>query len=124
MGFFKDTFGIEGSSDFEETESEFKHSVLIYFHNGTEGMEDHYELGKVLSNFIGEQKLGVYDGHEIAMDDSHGTLFMYGHNAEDLFKGVLPILKKAEFLKGGSAVLRFGTYEEDAKEIVIELEDC
>jgi hypothetical protein len=49
---------------------------------------------------------------------------MYGYNAEDLFKGVLPILKKAEFLKGGSAVLRFVTYKEDSKEMVIELEHC
>lgn len=118
----KELFENELNSDSEESKVDYQHAVLVHFINGTQGMEDHYTVGAELSRAIEQKGLGVYDFHEIAMDDSHGTLFMYGNNAEDLFKGVLPILKKAQFCKGATAVLRFGSHNTEVPEIEVDID--
>lgn len=52
--------------------------------------------------------VGEFDGNEIASDLSEGTLYMYGPDAEALFKVVQPILVGASCLRRASATLRFG----------------
>lgn len=91
------------------------HSVVIWFDYGLEDDELFYslslELGKVLEN----TEIGIYDGHEIAMDNTDGSYYMYGPNAETLFKAVLPTLEKYDFMKGSIAELCFGDGEESAR---------
>lgn len=65
-------------------------------------------LEKELEKVIEEKAVGEYDGHEIALDMSDGFLYMYGPNAEKLFKEVKPILEITDFTKGTLATLRFG----------------
>lgn len=125
MGFLKDEFGIEENLGMKESTIEYNHSVFIHFVNGSQENEELYTVGMRLSKFIEEHRLGVYDFHEVAMDGTHGTLFMYGNDAEKLFKGVLPILKIPAFLKGATAVLRFGSYkDQEDKEIEVELDNA
>lgn len=124
MGFLKDEFGIEENLGMKESTIEYNHSVLIHFFNESQENDELYTVGMRLSKFIEEHRLGVYDFHEVAMNGTHGTLFMYGTDAEKLFKGVLPILRIPAFLKGATAVLRFGSYkDQDAKEIEVELDN-
>jgi hypothetical protein len=67
-----------------------EHAVIIYFNYGKEDDEPFYELSEELGKVIEMQQAGWYDGHEIAMDNSHGSYYMYGPNAEILFKAVKP----------------------------------
>ena len=96
-------------------------SVIIYFDYGLEEMDEIYELGDKLRHILEENNLGEYDGHEVAMDNSDGSLYLYGPNAESLFIAIKPTLEKVEFLIGAKAVLRFGSYEDDAPEIIVEI---
>jgi len=96
-------------------------SVIIYFDYGLEEMDEIYELGDKLRHILEENKLGEYDGHEVAMDNSDGSLYLYGPNAESLFKAIKPTLEKVEFLNGAKAFLRFGSHEDEAPEIMLEI---
>lgn len=98
-----------------------QHSVIITFNYGIEELDALFELEDKLRNAIELKQVGEYDGHEIAMDSSDGTLYMYGPNAEALFKCIKPILEETEFMRGAIAQLRFGPPSDDVKEIEIEL---
>ena len=99
---------------------ESEHAVIIRFNYGIERLEDLHNLEDKLRSII-DNNVGEYDGHEIATDYSDGILYMYGPNAEDLFKAIKPTLDETKFLKGAIAKLRFGPPADGVKEIEVEL---
>jgi hypothetical protein len=65
---------------------------------------------------------GELDGHEIAIDGSRATVFMYGADADLLFGSVAPVLKAHRISESGVATLRYGEADDpDAKELVIDI---
>ena len=64
---------------------------------------------------------GEYDGHEIAMDGSDGTLYMYGPNADKLFEVVEPILRAVPFMSGASVTKRYGPPDDETKKVALVL---
>jgi hypothetical protein len=55
------------------------------------------------------------------MDNSDGFLYMYGKNAETLFKAVKPTLEATDFMQGARAVLTFGPPGEQAPQIEVDV---
>ncbi len=97
-------------------------SVTIAFNYGLENLDALNNLSDDLEVVLEKEAVGELDGHEIATDKSHGFLFMYGANAENLFKVARPVLLQASFMKGAKATLRFGdTDNPDAHEITVDL---
>jgi hypothetical protein len=82
-------------------------SIIIEFLYGIEEDEPFYELVNKLIVLLSNSVEGYYDGHEMAMDNSHGRLFMYGSNSEKLYKKIKSVLDETDFLKGASAYLQF-----------------
>ncbi|TDO28804.1 hypothetical protein [Sediminibacterium goheungense] len=122
MRFLKRIFGkLIPKENISFTDTESEHAVIIYFQYGIEGLESLYELEDKLEYIITQNKVGEYDGHEIATDLRDGFLYMYGPNAEQLFKTVEPTLMETNFLKGATITLRFGPSGVGAKEIEITL---
>ncbi len=117
MAIFNNLF----TKDTEEESITPQHSVIIKFDYGMESLDPLFELEDKLEIIIEEAEAGELDGHEIAMDGSDGFLYMYGPNAEVLFKTIKPVLDEAAFIKGGVATLRFGPPEDGAHEIDIDL---
>lgn len=93
-----------------------KDAVIISF-GPFEGLDIIHELDMRLFEDIPDT-IGQHDGHEVAMDDSHGTLFTYGENAETLFKAMHPILSEFDFLKGATVYLGF--HHQKDKELDLE----
>jgi hypothetical protein len=89
-----------------------EHSVVIYFNYGIEEDGPYWDLGMELEKILRVNRLGVYDGHEIAMDNTDGSYYMYGPNAEAIFKAIKPTLDATGFMKGATAVLKFGGNDE------------
>ena len=112
-----------GNTNIKSTDkvSETLHSVIVYFQYNKDGLAQLNQLESRLEKIIALKKVGVYEGHEIAIDNSDGFLFMYGYNAETLFKAVKPTLESVDFMKGAIANLRFGPLDEDAIEIDVEI---
>jgi len=99
-----------------------QHAVIVHFIYYKDSLDPLHELDRKLEKVIRQQGVGLYDGHEIAMDDSDGFLYMYGPSAENLFRVIKPILEKTDFTRGALANLRFGRAGSDALEIDIEIE--
>ena len=53
-------------------------------------------------------RVGEYDGDEIAVDLSDGSLYMYGPTGDALFAAVKPVLESANFMKGAVVTVRYG----------------
>lgn len=65
---------------------------------------------------------GILDGHEIALDGSDGTLYMYGPDAQKLYDSVAHVLNRSPVTLGGEVILRFGEPNDaDAREVTVKL---
>ena len=106
---------LENIDELPELDLEPKDVVIIQF-GSFDGLDEIHKLDEMLYNEIPEQ-IGRHDGHEVAMDDSHGTIFTYGENAETLFKTMQPILNRFDFLNGASVYLEFKVGKKEPIEI-------
>lgn len=93
-----------------------EHAVIIRFEYRRDSLDPLYELEDQLEAAIAKAGVGEYDGHEIAMDMSDGTLWMYGPDAEHLFATVLPVIESCPFTATATVILRFGAAGTDARE--------
>lgn len=122
MGFFDKLFGKPQTHQEKSSKNNKpEHAVIVRFDYGIERLEPLHALEDKLEEVLGEKGVGEYDGHEIAVDYSDGFLYMYGPNAEMLFKTVKPVLAETEFMKGAKATLRFGPPEDGVKEVDVEI---
>ena len=114
---------IEDLFKLENTEREYKQSILINFYYGNKELDELHLLESKLRIFLYNKGIGELDGHEINMDGSDGTLYLYAHNAEELFKAIRPILLSVRFMKKAEVHLRFGDRRDtSAPEIEFTLE--
>ena len=98
-----------------------EHAVIINFNYGIQGLEQLHELEKKLEIVIKQNSVGEYDGHEIAVDYSDGSIYMYGPDAETLFNAIRPTLDNTSFMKGAQAILCFGPPDKNTRQIEITI---
>lgn len=60
-------------------------AVIVHFDFAADSLEPLHDFEEQLEAAIAEAEVGEYDGHEIAVDLSDGTLYMYGPDADALF---------------------------------------
>ena len=95
-----------------DTSRGLKQAVIIHFKYGHTGLEPLHELESKLRILLFHEGTGELDGHEIAMDNTDGSLYFYGPNAEALFKSVRPFLLETPFIKKARVYLRFGAVDD------------
>ena len=115
MGFLDKIFGRQKPS------STVEHGVIIRFQYGKENLDPLHNLEKQLEDVLAGKAVGDYDGHEIATDYSDGFLYLYGDNAERLFKEIKSTLESTDFMTDARVKLRFGPPEDGVKEIEFRL---
>ena len=93
-----------------------EHAVIVAFDYASESLEQLNALEDRLRVAIDGAGVGAFDGDEIASDLSDGTLYMYGPDADALFKVVQPILAGASCFRRASATLRFGPPQDGVPE--------
>ncbi len=103
-----------------------EHAVLVYLKlsNGQMGTEkeraDCHALEDRLERSINAKQAGEFDGDEFG--EGFCTLYMYGPDADALFKAVEADLKSAPLLTGSYAIKRYGSAgDEKAREIRVVL---
>jgi hypothetical protein len=82
--------------------------VEVYFAYGSTNFQYVYALGDQLQLAITEAKVGEYDGHAIPADGSQGRYFIYGPDAEAIFKVIAPVLEASPLMRGARVTLHFG----------------
>lgn len=99
-----------------------EHAVIVRFGYGSPDWSAFFEFEKVLETAVDQSGLGEYDGNELAVDGSDGTLYMYGPDADVLFQLVRPYLEGTALLKNIAVTLRYGSVDDPkAKETVVHI---
>jgi hypothetical protein len=111
---------LKNNVDTGQEKSNGKDSVLIYF-GAFNGLDEIHKLDRCLYDSI-PLTIGRHDGHEVAIDDTNGTLFTYGYNAETLYKTMQPILNEFDFLIGATVHLSFVEGRDKPLELEFEFE--
>jgi hypothetical protein len=83
-------------------------SLTVNIHYQLEDISELYKLDSDLTDAISKANVGLYDGHEIAVDLSHSILFMFGPSADELLRIAEPILRKHVWPLGGECCRRYG----------------
>jgi hypothetical protein len=99
-----------------------EHAVIVQFDYAADSLDALYEVEGKLEAAISAAGVGEFDGNEIAVDLSDGSLYMYGPDAEALFDVVRPILASSQCLRNTRVTLRFGPPEDGVRERVDVLE--
>jgi len=92
-------------------------AVIIEFNYGLDEDEPFYDLSDKLRTLVDGSGLGEYDGHEINMDNSDGSFYLYGPDAKMLYELIRNTIEKTPFMEGANIILRFGPPEKGVKEI-------
>ena len=101
--------------------SQPEQAVVVKFAYGLESTDAIFALEEQLETAIEKAGVGDFDGDEIAADLSDGYLYMYGPDADAVFRVVEPILKSAAFMHGARVEMIYGTLGEDVPRKVVEI---
>jgi len=105
MGILARLFGAKS----EIVAKPLEHAVIVTFtYGGSTDLDPLFALEKQLESSIAAARAGEYDGNEVAVDGSDGTLYMYGPDADKLFAAVRPALEACSFMRGAVVKLRYG----------------
>ena len=97
-------------------------AVIVYFDYGSADWDPFFAFEKTLEDAVSHSGAGDYDGNELAVDGSDGSLYMYGPDADKLFAVARPILLSTRLLKNVKVVLRYGRVEDkSAHEVTVRL---
>ncbi len=87
---------------------------------GSMNLQYIYALEDQLRDVISEAKVGEYDGKEVANDGSEGHFYMYGPDAETLYRAIRPALAATVFTRTATVTLRFGPAKRSTPTRVIQ----
>jgi hypothetical protein len=106
-------------------------ALIILLHNlgehagggDTDALDMLLALEAQLRQAIESADVGEVDGHEIALDDSEGSLWVYGPDAKAMLKAALPIVCPSRLAPGGRVILRYELRNETGQEETFLLSD-
>ena len=98
-----------------------EHAVIVRFNYGSTDLEPLFALEEKLEEAIAAADVGEYDGNEVAVSGSDGTLYMYGPDADGLFAVVKPILASASCLRNAVATLRYGPPADNVRRVEVRV---
>lgn len=110
------------TKDDESEPASTEHSVVVHFNYGNKDWDPFFAWEEKFEAAIAASGAGEYDGNELAVDGSDGTLFLYGPDADKLFAVAKPQLETATLLKNVEATLRYGDVsDETPKEVTLKV---
>jgi len=117
MGFLSRLFGSKNDHSVGPAMQELE----VHFEYGSTNFQHVYALGDLLQIAIAEAKVGEYDGHALPADGSEGRYFIYGPDAEAIFKAISPVLEASPMMRGARVTLHFGPRSWKTPKRVIQL---
>src|SRR5580765_246700 len=104
MGVLSKLFGSRNAAKNSPAEQE----VEVHFAYGSTNFQYVYSLGDEIQSAIAEAKVGEYDGHALPADGSEGRYFIYGPDAEAIYRAIAPVLQASPLMRGATITLRLG----------------
>ena len=97
-------------------------AVIVHFEYGNSDWQPFFRFEEKLEKAVNNSGLGNYDGNELAVDGSDGSLYMYGPDADRLFAFVRPFLEHNARLNKVEITLRYGAADDpNAREREVKL---
>lgn len=81
----------------------------VRFDYGSTNFQFVYAIGDQIRVAVADAKVGEYDGHELPADGSEGRIFVYGPDAEAIFRAIRPVLEASPLMRGATVTLWFGS---------------
>ena len=97
-------------------------AVIVHFDYAADSLDPLHDLEEQLEEAIAEAGVGEFDGNEIAVGLSDGSLYMYGPDADALFTVARPLLAAAGCLRNARATLRYGPPQDGVRERVVAID--
>ena len=117
MGLFDRLFGKRNDQPAPVPE----HAVIVRFKYGSTDLAPLFALEDELTEAILAAGAGVFDGNEVAAGGSEVSLYMYGPDADALFRAVGPALQASQLTKGARVTLRDGPPQDGVREAQVVL---
>lgn len=117
MGLLSKLFGSKGS----DKDGPAAQEVEVHFEYGSTNFQYVYALGDQIQTAVAEAKVGEYDGHALPADGSEGRYFIYGPDAEAIYKAIAPVLESSPLMRGATVTLHFGPRKWGTPKRVIQL---
>ncbi|HWZ56414.1 MAG TPA: hypothetical protein VNZ63_10110 [Verrucomicrobiae bacterium] len=105
MGLLSRLFGSKEARGGNSSEQE----VEVRFEYGSTNFQFVYALGDQIQLAVSEAKVGEYDGHALPADGSEGRYFVFGPDAEAIFRVIQPVLEASSLMRGATVTLWFGS---------------
>jgi hypothetical protein len=115
-------FGVMGSANAASPTSVNDQAVVVHFRYGSTDLKPLFALEDRLESAIKSAAVGILDGDEVAADGHDGYIYMYGPDADRLFKAIKPVLASSPFMKGARIAKRYGPPGEGTRQVVIDFE--
>ena len=93
-------------------------ALIAHFEYGNIDWKPFYTFEKTLEDAINKSGAGDYDGSELAVDGSEGTIYMYGPDADKLLAVAKPIMLSTALLKNVTVTLRYGSVKDKLARVV------
>jgi len=117
MGLLSKLFGPKKNSKKGTPEQE----VEVHFSYGSTNFQHLFALDDVLRRLISDAGVGIYEGHDVAVDGSDGQFYLHGSDAEAIFRVIDPVLTSTPFMRGATVTLWFGPRKWRTPKRVIQL---
>jgi hypothetical protein len=117
VGIFSRIFGPSEPSQYHAHEQ----AVIVHFSYGSTNLQFVYAMEDQLRIAISDANAGEYDSKEVADDGSDGYFYMYGPDAEALYRVISPVLAGTSFTRTATVTLRFGAAKRGTPKRIIEL---
>jgi hypothetical protein len=117
MGLLSKLFGLKESPKKGPPEQE----VEVHFSYGSTNFQHLFALEDVLGHAVADGGVGHYEGHDVAEDGSDGYYYMYGPDAEAIYRAIEPVLRASSFMSGATVTLWFGPRRWRTPKRVIQL---
>lgn len=95
--------------------------VEVHFSYGSKNFQHLFALEDVLRHAVVDAGVGHYEGHDADEDGSDGYYYMYGPDAEAIYRVIDPVLKTSSFMSGATVTLWFGPRRWRTPKRVIQL---
>jgi hypothetical protein len=116
VGILSRIFGPSEPAQYHERQQ----AVIVHFTYGSTNFQYIYALEDQLRDAISRAKAGEYDSRKVADDGSDGYFYMYGPDAEALYRAISPVLTSTVFTRSATVTLRFGPAKRSTPTRVIQ----
>lgn len=96
-------------------------AVIVHFNYGSSDLQRLIDVKRQIELALSMTGAGDLHGTEITVDGSHGSLYLYGPDADRLFEVVRPALESASFMQGAKARKRYGSARKGRKERIVTI---